>query len=829
MDHVVRLVEPRPYPAQLCPSTRASDCVTDGSSTSAGSLRDRRFHDSHRIRLETSRRRARRRNRELSAGRREGQIRGGRTLPDCSQITGHRACTLKCVMKDGSDAERIRQRYGELPGELLLVELEKERQGLGLSLAGNRDRSCISIFVVGVTAGGPAGRDGRIRVGDELLEINNQVLCGRSHQNASAIIKSASAKVKLVLIRNEDAINQMAVPPFPAPPAAVTTNETRPTDKPQTPTDKPQTPESLPLTRDLPESSLLKEQASAAPSESAEAPPTEPPPSSLTDGESVSKKLKSSEKNMESGAEIPAKPLPEQSASHPKASKSSSKLPAGPVDRAVSPASLPLLHQPRLRVLQSRYGQTLGIVGRGSSTQRRTEQQHVSAVEYPATCPIVPGQETVIEISKGRSGLGLSIVGGKDTQLDAIVIHEILEVNGVDLRSAAHEEAIAALRQTPPQVRLSVLRDEGQYRDEENLDVFGLELHKRAGRGLGLSIVGKRNGAGVFISDVVKGGAADLDGRLMQGDQILRVNGEDMREASQETVAAILKCARGMVLLELGRLKAASWISSRRTSQGSQMSHASANSASATPLPPGSAPSAAQLLNNARKPAEAVRKTTVPVGGDTGLRAVEITRGPTDALGISIAGGKGSPLGDIPIFIAMIQANGVAARTHRLKVGDRIVSINGEPLDGLSHGEVVTMLKNAFGNISLQVIADTNISAIASQVIADTNISAIASQVESMSTGPAPSSTPETAAGEPDPHGDLTLEKGSEGLGFSKGCVPTETCPSTKTGAAAVDGRLKRGDQILSVNGESLEGATHEQAVALLKRQRGVVTLAVLS
>lgn len=43
-------------------------------------------------------------------------------------------------------------------------------------------------------------------------------------------------------------------------------------------------------------------------------------------------------------------------------------------------------------------------------------------------------------------------------------------------------------------------------------------------------------------------------------------------------------------------------------------------------------------------------------------------QGPTDALGISIAGGKGSPLGDIPIFIAMIQANGVAARTHRLKV-----------------------------------------------------------------------------------------------------------------------------------------------------------------
>lgn len=34
---------------------------------------------------------------------------------------------------------------------------------------------------------------------------------------------------------------------------------------------------------------------------------------------------------------------------------------------------------------------------------------------------------------------------------------------------------------------------------------------------------------------------------------------------------ALMQCARGMVQLELGRLKAASWISSRRTSQGSQV------------------------------------------------------------------------------------------------------------------------------------------------------------------------------------------------------------------------------------------------------------------
>lgn len=35
----------------------------------------------------------------------------------------------------------------------------------------------------------------------------------------------------------------------------------------------------------------------------------------------------------------------------------------------------------------------------------------------PKTCPIIPGRETTIEIEKGRTGLGLSIVGGADTLL----------------------------------------------------------------------------------------------------------------------------------------------------------------------------------------------------------------------------------------------------------------------------------------------------------------------------------------------------------------------------------------------------------------------------
>uniref|UniRef100_A0A2K5PQ96 InaD-like protein n=1 Tax=Cebus imitator TaxID=2715852 RepID=A0A2K5PQ96_CEBIM len=523
--------------------------------------------------------------------------------------------------EDAFTDQKIRQRYADLPGELHIIELEKDKNGLGLSLAGNKDRSRMSIFVVGINPGGPAATDGRMHVGDELLEINNQILYGRSHQNASAIIKTAPSKVKLVFIRNEDAVNQMAVTPFPVP--------------------------------------------SGSPS------------------------------SIEAVSQMKQQKYPT------KVSFSSQEIPLAPTS--------------------SYHSTDADFTGYGGF-------QAPLSVD-PATCPIVPGQEMIIEISKGRSGLGLSIVGGKDTPLNAIVIHEvyeegaaardgrlwagdqILEVNGVDLRNSSHEEAITALRQTPQKVRLVVYRDEAHYRDEENLEVFPVDLQKKAGRGLGLSIAGKRNGSGVFISDIVKGGAADLDGRLIQGDQILSVNGEDMRNASQETVATILKCAQGLVQIEIGRLRAGSWTSARKTSQNSQGSQQSSHSS----CRPSFAPVIAGLQNlvGTKRVSDPSQKNS---GADMEPRTVEINRELSDALGISIAGGRGSPLGDIPIFIAMIQASGVAARTQKLKVGDRIVSINGQPLDGLSHADVVNLLKNAYGRIILQVVADTNISAIAAQL-----------------------------------------------------------------------------------------------------------------
>lgn len=65
-------------------------------------------------------------------------------------------------------------------------------------------------------------------------------------------------------------------------------------------------------------------------------------------------------------------------------------------------------------------------------------------------------------------------------------------MNAIDLREASHDEAINVLRQTPQRVRLVVYRDEAQYKEEELWDAFSVELQRRPGQGLGLSIVGRR-------------------------------------------------------------------------------------------------------------------------------------------------------------------------------------------------------------------------------------------------------------------------------------------------------------------------------------------------
>lgn len=85
------------------------------------------------------------------------------------------------------------QRYGSLTGKLHMIELEKvpAAHGLGISLAGNQEasRARMSVYVASVDPQGPAGLDGRIQVGDELLEVNSENVDAHGLGERGALIR----------------------------------------------------------------------------------------------------------------------------------------------------------------------------------------------------------------------------------------------------------------------------------------------------------------------------------------------------------------------------------------------------------------------------------------------------------------------------------------------------------------------------------------------------------------------------------------------------------------------------------------------------------------
>ncbi|XP_055434048.1 multiple PDZ domain protein isoform X10 [Bubalus kerabau] len=740
----------------------------------------------------------------------------------------------------GYSWKNIRERYGTLTGELHMIELEKGRSGLGLSLAGNKDRSRMSVFIVGIDPNGAAGKDGQLQIADELLEINGQILYGRSHQNASSIIKCAPSKVKIIFIRNKDAVSQMAVCPGHTVEPSPATSENLQNKEAEPSVTTSDAVVDLSLLTNVQHLELPKDQGGLGIAISEEDTVSGVIIKSLTEHGAAAKdgRLKVGDQILAVDDEVVVGYPVEKFINLLKTAKTKVKL----TIRAENPDSQATTSGIGTANGEKKSSPQSPAAPPSSSPEpepmRSTSRSSTPAVfaSDPATCPIIPGCETTIEISKGRTGLGLSIVGGSDTLLGAIIIHEvyeegaackdgrlwagdqILEVNGIDLRKATHDEAINVLRQTPQRVRLTLYRDEAPYKEEDVYDTLSVELQKKPGKGLGLSIVGKRNDTGVFVSDVVKGGIADADGRLLQGDQILTVNGEDVRHATQEAVAALLKCSLGTVTLEVGRVKTGPFHSERRPSQSSQMSEASLSSFTF----PFSGSGTSELL-------ESSSKKNALASEIQGLRTVEIKKGPTDSLGISIAGGVGSPLGDVPVFIAMMHPNGVAAQTQKLRVGDRIVTICGTSTEGMTHTQAVNLLKNASGSIEIQVVAGGDVSVVTGhqQEPASSSLS---------STGLTSSGIFQDDLGPPQCK-SITLDRGPDGLGFSivggygspHGDLPIYVKTVFAKGAASEDGRLKRGDQIIAVNGQSLEGVTHEEAVAILKRTKGTVTLMVLS
>uniref|UniRef100_A0A8C4Q001 Uncharacterized protein n=1 Tax=Eptatretus burgeri TaxID=7764 RepID=A0A8C4Q001_EPTBU len=91
------------------------------------------------------------------------------------------------------------------------------------------------------------------------------------------------------------------------------------------------------------------------------------------------------------------------------------------------------------------------------------------------------------------------------------------------------------------------------------LQVVNIQLQKK--QGLGFSIIAAKGRGdvpfGVYVKSLVEGGAAQLDGHLSQGDQILSINGASVVGLSEKNVLHLLSCTGSVVDLQVAKGAAA--------------------------------------------------------------------------------------------------------------------------------------------------------------------------------------------------------------------------------------------------------------------------------
>ncbi|XP_065483011.1 disks large homolog 2 isoform X5 [Caloenas nicobarica] len=344
---------------------------------------------------------------------------------------------------------------------------------------------------------------------------------------------------------------------------------------------------------------------------------------------------------------------------------------------------------------------------------------------------------------------------------------------------------------------------------------------ERGNSGLGFSIAGGTDNPhigddpGIFITKIIPGGAAAEDGRLRVNDCILRVNEVDVSEVSHSKAVEALKEAGSIVRLYVRR----------------------------------------------RRP---ILETVVEI---------KLFKGPK-GLGFSIAGGVGNQHipGDNSIYVTKIIDGGAAQKDGRLQVGDRLLMVNNYSLEEVTHEEAVAILKNTSDVVYLKVGKPTTIymtdpygppdithsysppmenhilssgnngtleykaslapispgrySPIPKHMLVEDDYTSHSQH--STATRPPTVSLQRTISVEGEPR-KIILHKGSTGLGFNivggedgEGIFVSFILAG---GPADLSGELQRGDQILSVNGIDLRGATHEQAAAALKGAGQTVTI----
>ncbi|XP_023794486.1 syntaxin-binding protein 4 isoform X1 [Cyanistes caeruleus] len=230
--------------------------------------------------------------------------------------------------------------------------------------------------------------------------------------------------------------------------------------------------------------------------------------------------------------------------------------------------------------------------------------------------------------------------------------------------------------------------------------------------GLGVKIIGGYRAQtaedyGIFIKRILPGGVAAVDSRLLTGDLILDVNGENLVGVTNERAVDILRTASAsnhMSLLIARDEEAKKEFHDLMDKYGS---HSDTSSARASPTHQLAAKSIDSLSSGSSSRSQSPqlylkdnitttssRNNSVPppspkLPNDSAFQIISVCK--EASLGLNIVGGINRNEGPL-VYIQEIIPGGDCHKDGRLKPGDQLVSINKESMIGVSYEEAKSII-----------------------------------------------------------------------------------------------------------------------------------------
>ncbi|XP_020926460.1 membrane-associated guanylate kinase, WW and PDZ domain-containing protein 1 isoform X17 [Sus scrofa] len=378
---------------------------------------------------------------------------------------------------------------------------------------------------------------------------------------------------------------------------------------------------------------------------------------------------------------------------------------------------------------------------------------------------------------------------------------------------------------------------ENRLPDYQEQDIF---LWRKE-TGFGFRILGGNEpGEPIYIGHIVPLGAADTDGRLRSGDELICVDGTPVIGKSHQLVVQLMQQAakQGHVNLTVRRKVVFAAPKTENEVPSPASSHHSSNQPASLTEEKRTPQGSQNSLNTVSSGSGSTSGIGSGGGGGSGVVSavvqpydVEIRRGENEGFGFVIVSSVSRP--EAGTTFGRIIEGSPADRCGKLKVGDRILAVNGCSITNKSHSDIVNLIKEAGNTVTLRIIPGdessnatllTNAEKIATITTTHTPSQQGAQETRNI-TKPKPESQfefkPPQATQEQDFY-TVELERGAKGFGFSlrggrEYNMDLYVLRLAEDGPAERCGKMRVGDEILEINGETTKNMKHSRAIELIK------------